>query len=141
MMPTAYKAKIPQTMSYPIGAAAVSAALGGVAQVSGASLWFGHSSYKTSLRPGHASRYAVFAALYRYISPSQFSANIMIERGDYEPKWTLHVYEVPRIYRHKIKVLLCAEGLPRLREWLLKMGSVTGREGACAFIISFDEAR
>jgi hypothetical protein len=75
------------------------------------------------------------------MSPGQFSANYMVERGDFEPKWTLHVYEVPRLYRHKVKALLYSEGFPRLREWLLKLATITGRDGGCAFIISFDEAQ
>ncbi len=128
-------------MSYPIGAEALSIALEGVPQSALISIAFGPALYALSRRPGHASRYTVLSGVYRHCLPNQFSPNHMLERGHYEPQWELRVNEVPRLHRHAVRTLLANEGLPRLRDWLVSLACVTGREGHYSMVLGFDESQ
>ncbi len=44
----------------------------------------------------------------------------MIEAGWYDERWELTVYLVLREHRHAANLLLREQGLPALRQWLLK---------------------
>jgi hypothetical protein len=140
VFPTSHKAKISKSMSYPIGAEALSAALEGVPQSALISLWFGHASTSIALRAGHASRYKILSAFYSHHLPNQFSANRLRE-SFYGPKWHLYVYEVPRQHRHAVRSLLDSEGLPRVGVWLRNMADITEREGHCQIDLILDEAQ
>lgn len=139
MIPTRHKTKISQAMSYPVGAEFISAALDGAPQYSSMSLWFGQFSHSVYLRPGHASRYGVLSAYYSHQLPSRFTGrNLPV---DCQPTWHLSIYEVPRVYRYRVRQLLENEGIPRLRAWLEGNVHIIGQVGACSLVLYFDETQ
>ena len=64
-----------------------------------------------------------------------------MERGEYGPKWEIHVSEVPRLHRHAVRTLLANEGLPRIREWFQSLASVPGYVRSSAIELVFDETQ
>ena len=123
MIPTRYKSKLPRTLSYPIGAEAISAALAGAPHAEEFVLGFSDrvvwpvSEFQRLLR--ERLPYRVFVAQYRPETKPGYSApQSLIEGGWYDCKWELHVYPVLREWRHLVNRLLREQGLPAVVEWL-----------------------
>ena len=126
IIPTDRKAKIPQRLSYPIGAKEISDALVGVPQFSELSLVFSFWKFASY---GTATPYPVIRV--------QYSRPV----GYYSPKWSLSVNAIPRPLRHVIHDKVITEALPLIRSWLLANPHSTQREGRHALEFTFDELK
>jgi hypothetical protein len=132
MIKTRYKSKLPKTLSWPVGAEAVSAALADAPHVNDLTLSFSDSpvwpasSFQKLLR--ESLPYAILAAEYWPASkPGYGGSNKMIEGGGYDAKWELRVNPVTRELRAKAGIALRERGLPLIKEWL-RSSSRTGWE-------------
>ncbi len=123
MIPTRFRSKLPQNLSYPIGAEAVSAGLVGAPHLGALELAFYGRPF------GPASRfqrvlaerlpYTIVSAGYLPArKPGLSAAGFMIESGWYNEHWELTVYPVLRVTRHAANRLLIEQGLPTLAGWL-----------------------
>jgi hypothetical protein len=133
VIPTRRKSKIPKTLSYPIGAKAITAALAGVPQeeLLGIEFWF----WKFSLwnRRGH-----------QYEAGSQHRVITVSYSGQsryFDPRWTIEVEAVPRSLKHEIQGKILDEVLPKVKEWLTANAHSLDREGYHALTFSFDELK
>lgn len=133
MIPTRYKAKLPKTLSYSLGAQAISEALADAPHAGDFTLSFSDipvwpaSEFQRRLREGEAYRVLV-AEYVRVHKPGYYGAKALIERGRYEAHWVLSVYPVRRELRHTVAELLRAHGLPAVSEWL-RSSNAAGWEG------------
>ena len=123
MIPTQFKSKLPKTLSWPLGAEAISAGLGGAPHATECSLWFSSSpvwrasEFQQMLR--EARPYPVLVAEYRPAIRMPYSASKAMEaEGFYDAKWQIHVNPVPRTWRSTVGALLREKGLPAVVEWL-----------------------
>ena len=140
IIPTQYKSKIPHSLSYPVGAEAISEALRGVPQFPELSV---HFSYWNQLARHHgtATPYKVIEVLFS--GPLRFfSASLSIEEQiRRSPRWTIGVQAVPRSLRHVIQSKMLADALPSIRGWLLKHPHSPDRGGMHWLAFSFDELK
>lgn len=143
MIPTTYKSRLPHTLSYPVGARAVSEGLKGVPQESALSIGFyGQPTVFASefkrLRDGN-SPYPIFTAAYRHIQPGLSASNQFVAGGWYEEAWELKVYPVPRALKSLARRALLSEGLPLVGRWLAAERTPAWRYGRRHFDILFTE--
>ena len=123
MIPTRYKSKLSRSLSYPLGAEAISSALAGAPHYSDLTLsfhdspvWRG-SDFRRLLR--ESIPYAVFVASYSPArSPGYTGSATMAEMGMYAESWDLRVNPVRRELRHTSGQLLQEQGLPAVVQWL-----------------------
>jgi hypothetical protein len=127
MIPTRHKAKLPKTLSYPLGAQAISEALADAPHAGDFALWFSDtpvwpaSEFQRRLREGLP--YRVLTAEYMPArSPGYGGAHSLADRGWFDASWSLGVYPVPRELRHGVGLLLREQGLPAVAEWLRSSG-------------------
>lgn len=123
MIPTRFKSKLPKTLSWPVGAEAVTAGLGDAPHVGECGLWFSDSpvwrasEFQRTLR--EARPYAVLVVEYRPASRMGYNAsNDLAASGFYDAKWQVRVNPVPRSWRAMVGRLLREQGLPAAAEWL-----------------------
>jgi hypothetical protein len=123
MIPTEYKAKIAHTLSWPIGAEALSTALADAPQLAEFKLTF----YDQPVWPATEFQRLLRANLpYRILElkyapashPSLSASNYLIEEGWYDASWKLTIYPVLRPLRHAAAELLREQGLPAVVAWL-----------------------
>lgn len=133
MIPTRSKSKLPKTLSYPLGAQAISEARAEAPHAADFTLSFSDtpvwpaSEFQRRLREGTA--YLVFVAAFEPVHKTGYlGAKALIERGRYEAHWTLKVNPVRRELRHAVAELLRAQGVPAVVEWLRSAGEA-GWEG------------
>lgn len=140
IIPTRYKSKIPHTLSYPIGAKVISAALLGVPQFSELSIEFRYWN-QLARHHGTATPYRVIEGQFR--GPSRFFLASKRPEAQiyYMPRWTVTVDAVPRPLRHLIQLKITAEALPSIRSWLIGNYHSTEREGGHSLTFSFDELK
>lgn len=123
VIPTHFKSKLANTMSYPIGAEALTHGLGGAPHVADLRIWF----LEEPCWP--ASRFREILANktpYRVLSvgysparkPGYTGSNWQFEKGYFDVKWKVRVYPVQRELRHAAKELLLTQGLPVIVKWL-----------------------
>lgn len=133
MIPTRSKAKLPKTLSYPLGAGAITEALADAPHVADLSLSFSDtpvwpaSEFQRRLREGQAYP-VLFAEYVPAQKPGYYAAKALADGGWYDARWVLHVYPVRREVRHAAAGLLRAQGLPAVAEWLRSSGRA-GWEG------------
>jgi hypothetical protein len=132
------KSKIPHTFSYSVGAERISEALQDVPQIKDLCVSFSDFDCAKHLREG-AKVHPLLEVHYCHPRPGLSSTNAMIERGWYSPKWEIRVWPVVRDLKHIVTELLRAEGLPRVREWLLNHEALRGREEFRRITLLFDE--
>ena len=137
LIPTSYKRKIPHTLSYPIGAEAISLAFRDVPQFKRFTLDFYLSKF---VRPDMRPSYIVFQVSYARAPKSLTSGEFDRKYGRQEPRWKITVRPVPRNRRHLIKTKLEDEILPMVRTWLLENGD-RDEIGNADLVISFDEEK
>jgi hypothetical protein len=123
MIPTQFKSKLPKTLSWPLGAEAVTIGLGDAPHAGEASLWFSSapvwraSEFKRMLH--EAEPYPVLVAEYRpEIRMPYGGSKEMGALGLYDAKWQIHVNPVPRAWRSTVSALLRENGLPQVADWL-----------------------
>jgi hypothetical protein len=138
IIPTGYKAKLPHTLSYPVGAKVISQALIGAPQFGQLTIDF--SFWKRLARDhGTATPYPVLYVGYtgplRYFSAPKSMV-------DYDaPRWTIRVEAVPRSLRHLIQSKIVNEALPSVRSWLIANTHSMERQGGHGLTFSFDELK
>jgi hypothetical protein len=127
MIPTRFKSKLPKTLSWPLGAEAISTALADAPHAADLSLSFVDSpvwpasTFQRLLR--ESLPYAILVAEYRpALRPGYSGAASHIERGWYEANWELRVNPVPRGLRAAAGAVLREQGLPAVAEWLRSSG-------------------
>ncbi|MGE3409752.1 MAG: hypothetical protein AB7I37_23240 [Pirellulales bacterium] len=123
IIPTSYKAILPKTLSYPIGAEAISEGLADAPNGKEFTLAFygnpvnAASDFHRTLREGLP--YPILVAKYKPPSkPGYSGAQFMVDGGWYDKHWSLHVYPVRRELKHTVGQLLREHGLPALAQWL-----------------------
>jgi hypothetical protein len=140
IIPTRSKKKLRLTLSYPVGAKAISEALIGVPQFDELTLvfWFYNQQGSRSTVGGP---FSVLEA--EFSGPLRsFSASMdMVEKGYHCPKWTITVYAIPRSLRHLIQGKILSKALPSVRSWLIANPHSIEREGYNAISFSFDELK
>ncbi len=123
MIPTRHKSKLPKTLTWPLGAEAISTGLVDVPHASELTLSYHGSAnlpasaFQRLLR--ESLPYAILIAEFHPASnPGYSGAAFMVERGWYAERWELQVHPVMRPLRSVAGLLLRAQGLPALAEWL-----------------------
>jgi hypothetical protein len=139
LIPTNYRAKLPKTMSYPIGAESVSVALAQVPQRDLLNINFVFHSHFIKEHERDAP-FAIFEAEFTKPDMHLTASNDFIERGVYEEKWGLTVYPVPRQMKSVAKKLLLEKGLPRIAKWLAMERTPLWKTGRKTITILFDQA-
>lgn len=136
--PTASKAKIGKDFSWPLGAEAVSAALGDVPQADLIKLEF-HSPephYSPELRPP-----IVLAARYYFKARSIFFPRRPEIPRPSTPTWNIEIWANHRVLKARIGPLLLEHGLPYvIKPWLVHNDGPLGREGEALVRLYFDRA-
>ena len=138
VFPTRYKSKLPQTLSYPVGAELISSALQDVPQSNLLDIGFYWGNRAGGLQR-QAEAYKFFLVQYKYTRPSHSSSNHMIKNGWYKPKWGITVYAALRPVRHIVKKLMKDEGFPKVHAWLNVRGQITEEETIQTIAVLFDE--
>lgn len=114
MIPTRHKSKLPKTLTWPLGAEAISAGLVDVPHVTNFLLWFADSpvwpksAFQRLLREHLA--YAIFVAEYK---PAY-----KIAGASHVASWEMRVNPVLRPLRAVAGGVLRSEGLPAVFGWL-----------------------
>ena len=135
MIPTRSKSKLPKTLSYPLGAKAITEALANAPHVAEFALFFSNhpvwpaSEFQRRLREGLP--YKVFTAAYTPGHKPGYGGKLsLVESGWFDLRWSLNDYPVLRELRHTVGDLLRHQGLPAVVEWLRGSG-VVGWAGRC----------
>ena len=120
---TDYKSKLPKTLSWPVGAQAVTAGLAGAPHAAECTLWFCDSpidrasEFQRTLR--EARPYAVLVAEYRPEVRIPYTRSKEPEaHGWYEAEWRIRINPVPRAWRANVGGLLRERGFPAVAAWL-----------------------
>ncbi len=120
MIPTRYKSKLPQTLSWPIGAEAISQTLEAMPNGHDFELAFYFDSSANSQRAlREKETYTLVTADFQPARKPGFGgANAYIDEGWYDQRWEIRVSPVLRKLRHLAGCLLREKGLPSIIEWL-----------------------
>jgi hypothetical protein len=135
LIPTQYKTKLPHTVSYPLGAEALSVAFADVPQFSDMTVRFWFYSQKNCTR---SKTYKVLQISYSRSAMALTTGDTALRNGWLEKKWQIVVEPVPRERKHFIKGLLEREALPLARTWLIENGN-RDEIGGLTLAFSFDE--
>ena len=122
LIPTLYKTRLPREFSYPIGAEALSEHLARVPQFSEFRICFSDvvSAWKSKFQQmiAEGADYEIVTA--RLWSPFE-----------------IFVYPVQRSLKHAAHEALVADGLPKLRDWMLRQGARTAMTfRSCSIVFS-----
>jgi hypothetical protein len=123
MIPTKYKSRLPRTLSYPLGAEAISRALAGAPHAEDVQLSFHDQAvwpareFQRFLREGLSYRILELTYLPPR-NPGYTASNAWVAMGECEEKWSLIVYAVLRERRQVAGRLLREQGLPAVADWL-----------------------
>jgi hypothetical protein len=126
---TAYKDKIGGSFSYPIGAEAITVALGGVPQAAKMTIRF--SGYNLHRTRWHKP-YIVAVINYTNTRRTMFTPRAW-EIG---PRWDIRIKAVPRQVRHTIQILLKDALAEQARPWLLTHAGAY--EGSIGIDMTYD---
>ncbi len=137
VIPTRYKARLHQELSYPVGAEALSEGLQEVPQIANLSISFTSPSLAHPMEAN--SPYRVLVAEYNYQPVSLSSSKQFIEDGWYNENWGLTVFAVRRQVKSLVKTLLAQDGLPRVKNWLLAERTPIWKYGRKTCCILFNE--
>jgi hypothetical protein len=135
VIPTEYKSKLPQTLSWPIGAEMLSEFFGGVPQFSKLTVGFW---FYPKARPEILDRYTLLEIHYLRPAKSVHTRPESLEEGMPKVTWAITVRPVTRARRHLIRTRLKDGVLQTARTWLEKNAG-RDKEGGLALIITFDE--
>src|SRR5262245_39267542 len=127
MFPTQFKSKIPRSLSYPLGAEAISAALQDTPQADFFRLRFFFYNTDRAASPGHPKE-AFFEVRYLCLTPSLTTSRRSREDGSYEPRWEIEIRPVPHDDKRAIRRLMEEQGFPRVREWLIHRRHLFGEK-------------
>jgi hypothetical protein len=136
IIPTRFKAKISQELSFPAGAEKISIALAHTSQFQSLVLHFKSDRW----RHVRFRRYACIAIAHssrRADMSDQFLDSSGIPLFS---EWQLDVFPVPRIYRHRIQQYIFAQALPEISVWLAQRKKLQ-HLGEESLRFSFDEEK
>ena len=115
IIPTRFKKKIPQKLSYPVGAKEVSDALISVPQFGELGLCFSYSGWKHQFLE------------VRFWSPPMHEG---------WSEWQIEVGPVPRLVRHRFHEYIVETALPRMAAWLVEhAGLAQGQRGGASVLL------
>jgi hypothetical protein len=138
VLPTAYKSKIPQTLSWPVGAKTISGALSGVPQFSEISVEFRFWN-QLARHHGTSTPYRVIEAGYSGPYRSFSASKAIMENPRFQARWTVSIDAVPRGVRHRVQERIVSEALPAIRSWLVKNTHALDRDGGHGIAFLYDE--
>jgi hypothetical protein len=139
IIPTGLKVKIPKTLSYPLGAQAISEALQGVPQIGSLLVDFWYMNRMQWKLPIPLQPYRVLSVSYWSASIKPAYRRFYIEAGQFDAGWRITVEPVPRSLRQSIQGKLLAEALPKMKTWLIASQDSEGRTGGHNLVLRFDE--
>jgi hypothetical protein len=118
VIPTLSRVKIARSLSYPIGAEAISSALASVAQLPELKVLFYSSKFHSPLR---RSDYEFLRIEYlnNARSGEKWPVGNLYGRPP-QSRWEIAVQPVPRILRHQIGQYIVDFALPQMRQWLIE---------------------
>ena len=123
MIPTWSKSKLPKTLSYPLGAEAISEALIDARHADELGLFFfgqavwPATEFNRLVREGLP--YRILSATYMPpLNPGRIAPDTLVESGRCQGHWSIRVNPVLRGLRQVAGVLLREQGLPAVAEWL-----------------------
>jgi hypothetical protein len=135
IIPTSSRSKIPRTLSYPIGAEAISAALASAAQLSEIKLIFYFwSDFNLRRREYEFLRV-------EYLKSARAAEKWPIwslYRRPPQSRWEIVVQPVPRVFRHRIRQYILDSALPQIAQWLLERTDL-GQPGHDVLTFFYDE--
>jgi hypothetical protein len=135
VIPTEFKSKLPQSLSYPVGAEILSASFDGVPQFSRLTVAFW---FYSKIRPETLPRYSLLEIRYLRPARSVHDRPEALEEGVPKVPWKITVRPVPRARRHTIPTQLRDGALQTARAWLEKNAN-REEEGSLALTFLFDE--
>lgn len=135
IIPTRYRTKIPQTLSYPIGAMSISEALLGAPQFNELILEFRFLGLPVR-SSDRTTPYQILRA--QYSGPGRYDSAHQI---DGKGQWTIIVEPVPRTLRHMVQEKVLKESLPSMKAWLIANYHSNEREGENGLTFSLDELK
>lgn len=144
VIPTRYRAKIPKTLAFPVGAELLSSALAGTPQEPSLAISFRDrstlfaSEFQQVLRTG--GPLPVLRASYRNLPAGLSGSNDMVEAGYYDVTWLLDVYPVPAELKSPVRDQLRARGLGQVRAWLECPRPQTWQQGRHSLTLLFDSS-
>lgn len=129
-MQTAFRNKLPHTLSHPIGLELIRSSLSDAPQLDALRVRFSSGPWQaTKFRRSLRDRepYVVLTASYRPANrPGFIGSNDMAERGDYDEAWELTVNPTLRELRALARRLLVSDGLPAVASWLRRAHAEAG---------------
>ncbi len=120
VLDTYLRSKVPNWLSYPVGAQTVSDALRGIPQFEKLTLsfsFYGKAENLAKLRAAEPS--TILNATFNVRPAYHGIPDAFVERGWLNEQWSITVYPVSRQVKHDAAKALLAEGLPAIRKWLL----------------------
>jgi hypothetical protein len=129
IIPTRYKSKIAQYLSYPIGAEQISAALAAAPQFGELELCFCSNQFNREWRRGNYQ----FLRAWHYKSHGLINPSVRA-RSD----WEINVQPVPRILRHRIHQYIVETALPQMAHWLVELSKLQ-QGGGASLTFMYDE--
>ena len=139
IFPTTDRGKHAKSVSYPVGAEALSRVLFDVPQAHliTCSFYGGGTAGNRMDRESHLILQASYSKRGRMFQDGPLSQ----ERGVYDPKWHISVFAVPVAVRHAVKTLLINEALPHaVRSWFLNQSDIDTRSGGIALWLTYTVA-
>lgn len=133
LIPTRFKSKIAHTHSYPIGAEVISRALAGVPEFDRFELTFWDYKFQPL-----ATSYEVLKIAYLKRGSLHSASREMLERRDFDSKWSIMIKPVSRGQRHAIQTHLLERRLPFARQWLIE-NATKRHEGRALLAYSWSE--
>jgi hypothetical protein len=123
MIPTRSKSKLPKTLSYPLGAEAISEALADAPHASEMSISFNDQAVWPASEFQRLVReklpYHILTVGYQPpLKPGRSAPNTLVESGWYEGHWSITVYPVRRELRSLAGQLLREQGVAAVVAWL-----------------------
>jgi hypothetical protein len=112
LIPTSMRCKIPRSLSYPIGAQAISNFMFGIPIFDELSIWFTNGSSQCE------SATSFIRARYKRTNLGMSASHSLERSGFYGPSWDIWVYAVPCNLNATIREFLKNEGLMEIRNWL-----------------------
>lgn len=141
-MQTMFRAKLPQTLSHPVGLELIRSLLAHVPQVDSLRVTFssGHwqaTKFRRALR--ERKPHALLTVSYRPAEkPGFIGSKSAAERGAYDEAWELAVHPTSRELRALARRLLISEGLPAVASWLERTHATTDDSRYRAMELVFD---
>jgi hypothetical protein len=120
LIPTLYKTRLPSELSFPVGAEVLSEHLADVPHFSDFRICFSDvvSAWKSKFQQMLAD-----GADYEIVTARLWSP------------FEIFVYPVRRHLKHAVKEAMVADGLPKMRQWMLRQGSPSSLKFASGGIV------